>query len=167
MVMERVTGMVMLDHLVRHPTALRQDALMLGDLHDQLHQIPAPEWLPDLGDGDALLHLDLHPANVMMTARGPVVIDWTNAGRGHPLTDVGLTYVVLVCPDVPAPRPVRILVQPFRQIFAGWFGRRYRGAAFDEHTAFAAELKMCDSNMSPVEVARCKKLAARLRPRVL
>lgn len=29
-----------------------------------------------------VLHLDFHPANVMLTSGGPVVIDWTNARAG-------------------------------------------------------------------------------------
>ena len=51
---------------------------MLADLHDRLHVIPAPDWLPvDLDGGDRLVHLDLHPMNVMITQSGPIVIDWT------------------------------------------------------------------------------------------
>jgi RIO-like serine/threonine protein kinase len=28
-----------------------------------------------------MVHLDLHPLNAVITDCGPVVIDWTNAGR--------------------------------------------------------------------------------------
>ena len=37
--------------------------------------------------GDRLLHGDYHMDNVLMTDRGPCVIDWTNAGYGNPLMD--------------------------------------------------------------------------------
>src|SRR5664279_1779288 len=97
-VMERLDGPMMLDDISRHPWTLTRNARVLADLHDQLHEITAPEWLRELdGKGDRLLHLDLHPMNIMMTKRGPVVIDWTNASRGEPLTDVGLTYVLMTC----------------------------------------------------------------------
>lgn len=41
-----------------------------------------------LPSGAALLHGDLHPANVLMSARGPVVIDWFDAAIGHPVADI-------------------------------------------------------------------------------
>ena len=46
-------------------------------------------WLSPWADGgDRIIHLDLHPLNVLMSRRGPVVIDWSNAAPGDPLTDV-------------------------------------------------------------------------------
>ena len=67
-------------------------------LLDRLHAITAPDWLPSpLGEGDALLHLDLHPDNVILTRRGPVVIDWPNAARGPAAADVAHTWIVLAC----------------------------------------------------------------------
>jgi aminoglycoside phosphotransferase (APT) family kinase protein len=35
--------------------------------------------------------LDLHPENVMITADGPVVTDWTNAADGPPELDLAMT----------------------------------------------------------------------------
>ena len=50
------------------PHTMLRSLKLLADLHDQLHEIAAPEWLPPLDDGgDRLVHLDLHPMNVMMT----------------------------------------------------------------------------------------------------
>ena len=77
-VMERIDGPMMMDKLLREPWRMPRYCRELADLHDRLHVIPAPPWLPDAG-GDRLVHLDLHPMNVIMTAAGPVVIDWTNA----------------------------------------------------------------------------------------
>ena len=45
--------------------------------------------------GAALLHGDLHPGNVLMSRRGPVVIDWFDATGGHPLADVARTSLLL------------------------------------------------------------------------
>ncbi|MGG8408911.1 phosphotransferase family protein [Streptomyces sp. 12297] len=42
-----------------------------------------------------LLHLDLHPENVILTDRGPRVIDWTTARVGRPEVDVAMTFVIL------------------------------------------------------------------------
>ena len=164
-VMERLDGPMMMDVIAKHPRTFLRNTALLADLHDRLHEIPAPEWLPRIGEsGDSLLHLDLHPMNVMMTTkRGPVVIDWPNAARGEPLTDVGLTYVLLTCPRAPFPYVARAAMQPLRRAMADLFARRYRGSAFDLHTAEAAELKMFDPNMLPDEIERCRRLAARMR----
>ncbi|TMA37195.1 MAG: aminoglycoside phosphotransferase family protein, partial [Deltaproteobacteria bacterium] len=43
--------------------------------------------LETLPDGDQLCHGDMHPGNIMLSRRGPMVIDWTNARRGHPAAD--------------------------------------------------------------------------------
>lgn len=34
-----------------------------------------------MGEGDKVVHLDLHPLNVIIGPKGPVVIDWTGASR--------------------------------------------------------------------------------------
>ena len=109
------------------------------------------------------MHLDLHPLNVIMAERGPVVIDWTNAARGDGLTDVGLTYVLLTCPKMPAPRIAQLAAQPLRLLLGRRFTRRYRGEALDRHIAAAAELKALDHNMDPDEAAKCLRLAERMR----
>jgi tRNA A-37 threonylcarbamoyl transferase component Bud32 len=163
-VMERLDGPMMMDVMTRHPWTLARNARLLADLHDQLHEITAPDWLRQIGEkGDRLLHLDLHPMNVMMTKRGPVVIDWTNASRGEPLTDVGLTYALMTCATGPISPLARIFLEPFRTMITNVFAKRFRGPAFDEHVVLAAELKMFDPNMLPEEVENLRRLAARAR----
>ena len=163
-VMERIDGPMMMDVMVKQPWTMARSASMLADLHDSLHEILAPGWLTQLPDGgDRFVHLDLHPMNVMLSARGPVVIDWTNASRGEALTDTSLTYVLLTCPQIPAPRVVRALAQPARAFLARMFARRYRGPAFNAHLVVAAEMKALDRNMLPTEVAACQRLAIRAR----
>jgi hypothetical protein len=46
-------------------------------------------------DGPSVVHLDLHPENVLMTARGPVVIDWRNASGGEGDLDTAMTALIL------------------------------------------------------------------------
>jgi aminoglycoside phosphotransferase (APT) family kinase protein len=53
------------------------------------------EGLERLPQGAALCHFDFHPDQVLMTQRGPVVIDWMTAFRGHPLADVARSCVLL------------------------------------------------------------------------
>lgn len=85
MLLERVDGPTMAEDLGRRPWRRWSHAVTLASLHDRLHAIAAPPWLEaPLGQGPALLHLDLHPANLLLSSHGPVVIDWPNARRGPP-----------------------------------------------------------------------------------
>ena len=85
---------VLAEQIKADPSTLATNASLLARLHDQLHAITAPPTLPAITEGDCLLHLDLHPANVILAATGPVVIDWTNARRGDPAFDVVYTWVI-------------------------------------------------------------------------
>jgi len=165
MVMERIEGPLMLGDGVAGSLRLPRMLGILADLHDRLHRIIAPDWLPSFGEGDRLLHLDLHPLNVIMSpTRGPVVIDWPNATRGEPMADVALTYVLLTCPRIPVPRPLEVALNAIRTpLVRRYFARRYRGRAFDEYVALMAELKCLDRNMAPDEIARMQALAIRMR----
>ena len=71
LVLERVTGPTMSRELRRRPWRLGRDAALLASLHERLHRVAAPDGLAGLGAGDRLLHLDLHPDNVILSARRP------------------------------------------------------------------------------------------------
>jgi aminoglycoside phosphotransferase (APT) family kinase protein len=162
-VMERIDGVPMLDDMVRPPTKLPKAMRTLADLHDQLHAIAAPDWMRDLDDGgECVVHLDLHPQNVLMTASGPVVIDWANACRGHALSDVAATYALLTCARIPLPRLIAAGLAAVRSpLIDRTFAARYRGPAFDARVAAMAALKTLDPNMSPDEITALQTLAAK------
>jgi aminoglycoside phosphotransferase (APT) family kinase protein len=92
--LERVDGPTVWELAGGQPSTVRRHAALLARLHQDLHEIDAPEGLPAVGEGDRLLHLDLHPANVILSSNGPVVIDWTNARCGEPAFDVAVTWVI-------------------------------------------------------------------------
>jgi aminoglycoside phosphotransferase (APT) family kinase protein len=104
LVMERIDGPSMVDYMSRRPWAIRGQGKVLATLHRQLHEIAAPDFLPaaPVGAGDRFLHMDLHPLNVMIGAKGPVVIDWPNAARGDPLVDLGLAWVLMAAGEIPS-----------------------------------------------------------------
>ena len=161
-VMERIDGPSMLDAMVA-PWKLGACLTTLADLHDRLHAIEGPDWLPAMpGDGgDRLLHLDLHPLNVLMsTTRGPVVIDWPNARRGDPMADVALTFAIITCARIPLPRPIAAALSSIRApVVRRAFARRYVGPHFYRRVEEMAILKCFDRNMEPAEVAALEKLA--------
>jgi aminoglycoside phosphotransferase (APT) family kinase protein len=86
--------------------------------------VQALEYLPD---GSMICHGDFHPDNVLMAARGPVVIDWMNTGRGNPLADVARTALTLGLGSLPPGTSLfrGWLIQSFRRIFRALYLRRY------------------------------------------
>jgi aminoglycoside phosphotransferase (APT) family kinase protein len=163
-IMERIDGPLMMEPMAKRPWTIPRYASLLADLHDQLHEIPAPDWLRQSSDGgDRLVHLDLHPLNVLLSAGGPVVIDWANAARGEGLSDVALTYVLLTCPQMPGPRVLQIAAQPARVGLARRFARRYQGNNLAERIAVAADYKTRDRHMTADEITNLHRLARRMR----
>jgi Phosphotransferase enzyme family len=162
-IMERIDGPVMVDAMVRPPWKLGAHLRLLADLHDRLHEIEGPDWLPGLPDGgDRLLHLDLHPLNVIMSPNGPVVVDWPNARRGEPMADVAITYALIACGRIPLPRPVAAAINAVRRpVVQRTFARRYLGPEFHRQVAFMAELKCFDQHMAPDEMRALRALAKR------
>jgi aminoglycoside phosphotransferase (APT) family kinase protein len=123
---------------------------MLARLHRDLHTIPPPDFLR--GDGSAILHLDLHPANVMVSGGGPVVIDWANAARGDAALDVALTAVVLS--GAPLGPPLSWLRDRFVRAFLGEFAPVEWRVSLDRAVAF----RRSDGNVSDKEKDRLTKL---------
>lgn len=163
MVMERLDGPSMLDVLKSKPWRAAAIGRQLADLQAQVHRVPIDGLeLRRYCDGDSILHLDLHPDNVMLTARGPVVIDWSNVAIGDPLADVMYSWMVMV---TSSPDGVPILLRPLLQ--------RVRNAltdAFVERTpiddaarrwiAAVCELRLADPNAYDREKARVRAFAA-------
>ncbi|MGW3143525.1 MULTISPECIES: aminoglycoside phosphotransferase family protein [Streptomyces] len=92
LVLERLSGPTMLQALSAGSIGPEEGGSMLAGLLRRLHAVPAR----DSADPDArVLHLDLHPDNVILTPDGPRVIDWTNAEDGHPGLDWGMSALIL------------------------------------------------------------------------
>jgi uncharacterized protein (TIGR02172 family) len=54
----------------------------------RLKALAALETMPD---GDRLCHGDFWPSNILLTAKGEIIIDWFRASRGNPLADLART----------------------------------------------------------------------------
>jgi aminoglycoside phosphotransferase (APT) family kinase protein len=155
LVYERVDGPSMLAVIAERPERALDLAARLAELHAAMHEQPGGE-LPaaaeglgqairaaKVGDaireaalarvaglpvGTALVHGDLHPGNVLMTARGPMAIDWLTAGAGSAHADVARTLFLLtgtvLGDDIP--REHHALVEELRHRFADAYLERYR-----------------------------------------
>jgi len=77
--------------------------------------------LDELPDGDRLCHGDYHPYNVVMSPRGPVVIDWNNAHTGSPLADVARSTLMLSGAVISEPAfselPYRLAIDRFNEAY--------------------------------------------------
>lgn len=100
--MERIDGLSMIEDVVQRPERVRSHGEALAALHRQLAAVRAPGWLPAAEGciGNSLLHLDLHPLNVLITADGPRVLDWANAARGPGGADVANTWLTMATASV-------------------------------------------------------------------
>jgi aminoglycoside phosphotransferase (APT) family kinase protein len=165
-VMERLDGQDMLARFGTHPWLARRFGRDLADLHNRLHEIDAPAGLrPAFAPGDKVVHLDLHPGNVMLTSRGPVVIDWTNAGAGLPAADVAMAYATISTAETDLiPMPLRAAVGPLR---AAHLARFVASARHDPWPVMAssARYRMSDRNTRPSEARKLQRLADRARRR--
>jgi aminoglycoside phosphotransferase (APT) family kinase protein len=84
LVMQRLHGPTMLAAFAAGRIDARETGEVLARLLRQLHAVPG-----------RIVHLDLHPDNVMLTGDGPYVIDWANAEQGDPGLDWGMSAVIL------------------------------------------------------------------------
>ncbi len=152
LVLERLDGRDMLADLARRPWLARRHARTLADMHNRLHQITAPAGWPEVaGPGDKVLHLDLHPGNVMLTSRGPVVIDWSNVRSGPAGADVAMAYLIMASSEVD---DLPLLVRPVVSSVRAAVIRHFLAGARDEpapYIAAAARLRMADRNVRPAE----------------
>jgi aminoglycoside phosphotransferase (APT) family kinase protein len=155
-VFERIEGVSLLGHVQRRPWALFGAVRLLAELHARIHRCAAPAELPTLReriaaridaaegvaaaqrqtargrlaclpDGTALCHGDFHPGNVLVTPRGPVVIDWSSASRGDPLGDVACTSRLMRTAHLPpwAPATMHLLLRCLRPVMHRAYLKRY------------------------------------------
>lgn len=155
-VFERLEGPSMLKDLTAHPWKWFALASQLGQLHAQIHRSSMPPELPSqyqqiengieaasdipesikeasraclaaLPAGEALCHGDFHPDNILLTARGPVIIDWMTGTRGHPLADVCRTLLLFQTSALPpgVPLPMRLMVNASRALIQAVYLNRY------------------------------------------
>jgi aminoglycoside phosphotransferase (APT) family kinase protein len=164
LVMERIEGLTMVDALGKYPWRVRSIALVLAELHHRLHVLPAPDFLAEapVGDGDRILHLDLHPLNVIMSPEGPVVIDWARACRGDPAVDVGVAWMLMSAGEIPGDGLKAKLIGLGRSLAVNAFMSRFDGADIARQLRAVIAWKADDPNMSPAEIATMWRTADRV-----
>ena len=150
LVYEWLDGVSMLRSILAKPWMIARFGRLTAELHAALHSVQAPPDLPDqrnsfrgaieraqsLPDdlrrkalavldvcpvGDRLCHGDFHPDNILMTPRGPIIIDWITATRGDPLGDVARTVLLMTVGEP----PMNILIRLLTRLLRGWMRAAY------------------------------------------
>ncbi|MGC5345802.1 phosphotransferase [Streptomyces sp. DT24] len=163
LVMRRLTGTTMLQALLGGALTADEAATEIAGLLDLLHTVPARLAAHP---GDRVLHLDLHPDNVVLTPEGPVVIDWTTSAEGPPGRDRAMSALILaqvaVDPASPAASGGRALLTALMPRLAAI------GGVPDDDLAHVAAHRAANPMMSAAEVAHvgpAAELVARLAAR--
>lgn len=167
-VMDRIDGPTMMEDLQQRPWMVVSHARLLARLHHQITQIPAPVWmLPEGGvpEGasvtrdavDRILHLDLHPMNVILSEHGPVVIDWTNATGAPAGFDAAMTYVLGSTFEVDG-----ALDRVGQQLMMATFRRAAGRRELDAYLVAACDHRLADVGMTPGERVNVAALRSRV-----
>ena len=161
-VFERINGVSLFDHTQARPWKLFAVIRRTAELHADIHRHAAPAGLPSLHDriaarieesdapegdkraarnrlaslpdGPTLCHGDFHPGNVLLSPRGPIVIDWSSASRGDPLGDVACTSRLMRTATLPpwaawyAHLMLRCLRPAMHRSYLKWYFRRHAGS---------------------------------------
>jgi aminoglycoside phosphotransferase (APT) family kinase protein len=111
------------------------------------------------GGRETIVHLDLHPDNIVLTGRGPVVIDWRNAGDGPGDLDTALSALILAQVAIgsiehPLGAAVDAMLDRFLALAPGDPVR-----LLDEAAAYRRQ----QLTMSPAEISMIGTAAARVR----
>jgi uncharacterized protein (TIGR02172 family) len=146
-VFERVDGPLMMEEILTKPGELTYLTKLFAEIHATMHAITIPglpaqrqacanaiqsaprlakkekegalSALTRLPEGNKLCHSDYHPGNILMSSRGPVVIDWVDATEGNPHADVARTLLLIQTAepdwieDVEQRKAIRRLIQSF------------------------------------------------------
>ncbi len=163
-IMDRIDGPTMLRALTARPWRCFREARIFAMLHLSMHRhdggrLPSqrerflrilsrlesdlPEHmiagarclLEALPDGTAVCHGDFHPDNILLSERGPIIIDWGPATAGHPLADVAWTEFLFAHGGAPSGMPFwrRWMLTLFRRLFLSRYRTCYlRGSGWSK-----------------------------------
>lgn len=152
LVTDRVDGPTMLEDLERRPWMVVRHARALADRQSGINELAAPAWLPaddTVGGGDAVVHGDLHPDNVILGPDGPVVIDFSNSCRGPAAVDAALTHVLMSTFEVDG-----LTDRVGQRFVVEAFGRRRGRNTIRAGLSTAIRYRLADTNVTDAERRR-------------
>ncbi|WP_228551642.1 phosphotransferase family protein [Paenibacillus sp. B01] len=153
LIYERIEGLTMLWTIEPSAASVSAHARMMARLQNELHGVRAeggPElktdmarmiqWAPWLTEsekqasqavldvlpaGERVCHYDFHPDNIILSPRGPVIIDWMNALVGDPAADVARSSMMLQGRSLPPGAPEWVRRRELRELFHHDYRQEY------------------------------------------
>jgi uncharacterized protein (TIGR02172 family) len=175
-IFERVVGDSMVDRMLSNQNGIIRYAEILAELHNaihsrEIHDIPSLrdtivrdiyrskilsedkqtrmiQVLNQMKDGTALCHFDYHPLNIIMSPRGPIIIDWMTARKGNLHADIARTLLILQGSLYVTPSDLHVPLRSF----------------IDRYLARYSEIR--DISLKEVETWRVPLAAARLNENI-
>ena len=151
-VYEKVIGTDMINNMLKNIFNLKRYSKLLAHIHFELHKTELElnssvksklsmeinnvsilsekekgritHYLQNLPDGNALLHFDFHPGNIIMQSNEPIIIDWMTACSGNPNADVARTYLLLQYGEL---QHANWVVKKLAHFFERYIGKIYIG----------------------------------------
>jgi uncharacterized protein (TIGR02172 family) len=153
LIYERLDGISMLKDMNAHPWTILKHARSLAELQVEIHQrsitgLPsykdrlsndihdtahlskelrskALALLDTLPNSQNICHGDYHPGNVLITKKGPIVIDWMTACAGRPWADVARTSLILSVGAKAAGKQVHPIIRMMIKLYHRIYLNRY------------------------------------------
>ncbi|MFJ6443178.1 phosphotransferase [Streptomyces sp. NPDC091649] len=116
LVLQRLTGPTLAEALLAGRLGTAEAGALLARLLRELHGIPPRV---SANPEDSVLHLELHPENVMLTEGGAVVIDWSTAAEGPPGLDRAMSALTLARTALDPRSPAGAAVRPLLTALLG------------------------------------------------
>ena len=158
---EFIDGNNMSEEILKNPLKIRKFAQLLAKLHVEMHKQRIPDirsqkayfeqrikgeqllnktqkqiiinHLRNLESGSILCHGDFHLENVLLSKKGPSVIDWSNLTAGNPHADISRTLYILKHGHDPSSSErsslLNFLINFFRFYFVKKYFRSYKRQA--------------------------------------
>jgi aminoglycoside phosphotransferase (APT) family kinase protein len=122
----------------------------------------ATKVLDELPRSGAVCHGDLHSDNILMTADGPVILDWLSAVSADPMVDLARQHLSLTILPVEDPRPFAKTYDEMRpQIHSAFLGTYSELAGTTVETLLErirpfvpvmAALRLAEPTRTPLEI---------------
>ena len=122
-----------------------------------------------LRPGDGLCHADLHPGNVIMTAEGPRLVDWTGAVRAPAAFDLACGHIILTelapefIDDPQRPRAYNAAAQSEYARLAG-MSQAALTAAVEPYLPIIRVILLLEGAMPALREQLIQRIEAALRP---
>ncbi|MER5479113.1 phosphotransferase [Streptomyces sp. NPDC002734] len=157
LVLERLDGPTLAGALLAGLVTPQEAGTLLALLLTRLHRVP-----PRVAEDPAtrILHLDLHPENVLLTSAGPRVIDWAAATEGPPGLDWAMTAVILAQYAATAGRRAAALAH---EVLAALLSDPEAARLTPSALADALRHRAADPNMTQREVTVLDQAGAAVR----